>query len=260
MQYDPIKNIFNSIINKSTLFRQLFFLLLDILILRQWYVKKQIKQILKNKHNSVFYDAGAGFCQYSDFVLNNFPQTTVIATDLKNDYLNDFYSYLKPAQKKKFSYTTADLQKYISPQKVDLIIAVDILEHIEDDISTLKNFYNSMNNNAHLLISTPSNQDKAAAFTEEHVRPGYSIEEITAKLRNQGFKICSQKYSYGFFGKIYWNLIMKSSLKISSISKFLVILLPFYLLIVLLPALLCMYLDFKITNNKGNGLIILAQK
>ncbi|MCK9329991.1 MAG: methyltransferase [Candidatus Cloacimonetes bacterium] len=213
-----------------------------------------------DSQNTLFYDAGAGFCQYSYYMLKKFPQTKVFATDLKTIYLNDFYTFLNIEQQKRFSYTTADLQEYSLINKADLIIAVDILEHINDDISTIKNFYNSLKQDGYLIISTPSNLDKAAAFTAEHVRPGYSPNEICDKLINQGFKNINWKYTYGIWGKIYWLLVMKTTLKLINYTKYLMIIIPFYFLLIFIPVLICMYFDTITKNPKGNGIIITAQK
>lgn len=261
MQYDPVKNIFNRLIKNNRFFRKIFFYTLDLLILRQWYVKKEIKKYLSKEKKNVFFDAGAGFCQYSDYILEKYPMARVFAVDLKTDYLRDYYQSLSEGKKKKFSFSEGDLQNFeIQKGKADIVIAVDILEHIVDDSSVLKNFYSSMNHGAFLIISTPSNLDKAAAYTEEHVRPGYSILELKEKVKQQGFQEVSCKYSYGFWGKLYWHLIMKNSLTLIAVSKLFFIILPVYLLVVFIPALIFMILDIISYNRFGNGIILVAKK
>ncbi len=71
----------------------------------------------------------------------------------------------------------------------DIILSVDVMEHIEEDVLVFKNFYNSLKNNGVILISTPSDQggsdvhnDHEESFIDEHVRDGYSIKGITDKL------------------------------------------------------------------------------
>jgi len=259
MKYDPVKNIFARIIDQSTLCRSLFYHLLDLMILRQLHVKKNIKKYFHSQDQFVFYDAGAGFCQYTDFILKHYPHAQIVSMDLKTDYMQSYQKSLK-TNSRPISIFQGDLQSFVCPEKVDLVIAIDILEHIKDDLSVLKNFFQAMNNNATLIISTPSNMDKAAAFTEEHVRPGYSVKELSDKLKQTGFSLVDIHYSYGFWGKLYWVLGMKIPLQIVSLSKFLLILLPFYFLVVLPFNLIFMQLDLCLFNQKGNGIICVAKK
>ncbi|MDD2650950.1 MAG: class I SAM-dependent methyltransferase [Candidatus Cloacimonadales bacterium] len=260
MKYDPIKNIFAKAIDKNNVARNLFYRALDLLILRQWYVKKYIKMFFKTNDSFTFYDAGAGFCQYTDFVMKRYKNAKIVSMDLKSDYMKSYQRSLNKDQLSRIKVFEGDLQSFVSPEKTDLVIAIDILEHIENDISVLNNFYKSMNNKALLITSTPSNLDKAAAFTAEHVRPGYSPEDLQNKLLNAGFKIKEIRYSYGFWGKIYWNLGMKLPLQILSISKYFLIFMPVYFIVFMPFNLLFMLLDLMIINKAGNGIICIAEK
>jgi len=259
MNYQPTKNLINRIIKRNNLFRRCFFLALDCLILRQWYVKKQIRKYLPANDNLVLYDAGAGFCQYSHYVLGRSITAKVYAVDLRADYLADYNAMLSPQKKGRFIFETADLANYTLPERADIVIAIDILEHIEDDIAVLDNFYQSLKVGGVLIISTPSDIDSTAQFTGEHVRNGYSLDDLANKLTQTGFSIKHSEYSYGFWGRIYWRLIMKNSLLLVGKSKAFYCLLPFYLLIVIIPALICMCLDYFSYNKSGNGLIVVAE-
>ncbi len=259
MKYDPVKNIFAKLIHHNKLFRKVFYLILDITILRQLYVKKSIKKYYQKTEPFTFYDAGAGFCQYTDFILNHFPKADIVSMDLKTDYMLSYQSSL-PSNCKRIKIYQGDLQSFICPQKTDLVIAIDILEHIQDDISVLKNIYQTMNHEGKLIISTPSNLDKAAAFTEEHVRPGYSMLELENKLKKTGFKILEIYYSYGFWGKLYWNIGMKIPLSLLSLSKLFFMILPLYFIIVVPFNLIFMFLDMNLKNKKGNGIVCISKK
>ncbi|MFO7660664.1 MAG: class I SAM-dependent methyltransferase, partial [Candidatus Cloacimonadaceae bacterium] len=155
----------------------MFFLLLDMLFLRQWYVKKQIRLLLKKNSSLRFYDAGAGFCQYSDYILTSYRNSSVLALDLKEDYLKEYAGYAEQKYPDRFSWICADLVEYIPSDRFNLIAAIDILEHIENDVKVLENFYQCLADGGKLIISTPSTLDETARFTAEHVRPGYAEEE-----------------------------------------------------------------------------------
>jgi len=259
MQYDRVKDKFARIIDQYSVFRKLFYLLLDMLLLRQWYVKKEIKRHFSSVKSLRFYDAGAGFGQYSYFVLNKFKKAKVHAVDLKTNYMDSFALYAKKLGWDKLTVQQADLLDYTPKESFDLIIAIDILEHIEDDEQVLQNFRKVLDKGGKLIISSPSNFDESAKFTAEHVRPGYSKEEICSKLTKAGFRIVSFEYSYGKFGQIYWKLALKYPLSILSKLKILAILLPIYYIFFYPIAFGFMLLDYYSKNKIGTGVIVVAE-
>ncbi len=259
MQYDKVKDKFASAIDRYPVFRKLFYLLLDMLLLRQWYVKREIRKYFSTEKSLRFYDAGAGFGQYSYFVLNKFKKAKVHAVDLKTDYMDSFANYAKKIGWQNFTIQQADLVDYTPNESFDLIIAIDILEHIEDDEQVLQNFRKVLDKNGKLIISSPSNFDESAKFTAEHVRPGYSREDICSKLERAGFSIRSFEYSYGKFGQIYWKLALKIPLSLISKFKMLAIFLPIYYIIFYPIAFVFMLLDYYNKNKIGTGVIVVAE-
>jgi len=260
MEYTPVKNRINQFITHHLL-RKFFYISLDCFILRQWYVKKYLKKYLPPRQNFLFYDAGSGFCQYSDYVLKRYSQANVVAVDLKDDYLVYYDKYIQDKYSNRFSYIQADLENFSLPTKrADFILAIDILEHIIHDDEALKNFSKSMKDQGYLIISTPSNAKQTALFTAEHVRNGYSLAGLSEQLNRQGFTIVECEYSYGFWGSIYWFLMMYNSLIILNRGKIMMGLLPIYILIVYLPSLFAMLLDYWGKNKSGKGIILVAQK
>lgn len=259
MQYDKIKDKFAKLIDLFPVFRKLFYLVLDLLLLRQWYVKKAIKKHFPQDKKICFYDAGAGFGQYSYFILKYFRKAKVQAVDLKTDYMDSFARYAKLVDWQDFTAQQADLVDYIPKGKFDLIIAIDILEHIEQDEKVLQNFRQVLDSSGKLIISSPSTFDESAKFVAEHVRPGYDKDEIIDKLKNAGFKIVSFDYSYGKFGHLAWLLTMKYPMSLLGISKIFFLLLPFYYLVFYPISALFMWLDMMIKNKVGTGVIVVAE-
>jgi len=119
-----------------------------------------------------------------------------------------------------------------------------------------------------LLISTPSDQGGSdvhdhgteASFIDEHVRDGYSIEDIEAKLRQAGFTNIVSRYTYGKPGQIGWKLSMKIPIQLLNISKLFFILLPFYYIVTYPFALIFNFMDFYGKHETGTGLLVKAIK
>ena len=232
---------------------------MDMLLLRQWYVKREIKKYFPKDKPVRFYDAGAGFGQYSYFILKYFKNTKVHAVDLKTDYMDSFARYAVKHNLQDFTAQQADLTAYVPKDKFSLILAIDILEHIENDEQVLRNFRQVLDKNGKLIISSPSTFDESAKFTEEHVRPGYSKEEIISKLENAGFKIVSFDYSYGKWGHIAWLLSMKYPMNMLGKSKLFFLLLPIYYLLFYPLSALFMLCDLNMKIKTGTGIIVVAE-
>jgi len=260
MEYDPIKDKIHACIKRYPILRKAFFSALDMLILRQWYVKNEIRKCFNLDSEFTFLDAGAGYCQYSHFVLSKYKKAKVTAIDLKQDYLKEFYNYACRLFPGRFEFLIMDLEKFKSDQKSDLIIAIDILEHIENDRTVIDNFFQSLKLNGKLIISTPSDYDNTAMFTEEHVRNGYSKSEIYLKLEKAGFRIIDFQYSYGFWGKKGWFLSIKLPIIIVRFTSVFFTLIPLYYLLMYPLIFFLMVLDKQGKNKTGNGIIVIAEK
>ena len=273
MQYDPIKRSLGNVFNKTPFLRKLFYRLLDILLLRTWHVKKELRRWKKNyPDGATLLDAGSGFGQYSYFLSGVNTKWKVLGVDVKQEQIDDcnrFFKQINRSDRVKFEY--ADLTKFKKPETFDFILSVDVMEHILEDVQVFKNFSASMKKGGMLLISTPSDQggsdtqhdhdhDEVTGFIDEHVRDGYGIKEIEDKLKAAGFSKVDARYSYGRPGSISWKISMKYPILMLNTSKLFFIVLPFYYLILYPFALILNYFDVKNHHKTGTGLIVKAWK
>ncbi len=268
MHYDPIKNIFGNIIRKRAWLRILFYKLLGLMFLREWYVKRELrKQISGIKKPIVVYDAGSGFGQYSYYIAKKFPFATIYASDLKAEQIADCEQFFSAIGLTQCSFAVEDLTKIQHSEKFDFILSIDVMEHILEDELVFKNFYEALKPQGSLFINTPSNLGGSDAhskndesFIGEHTRNGYGTDEIKIKLEKAGFKLESIRYTYGFWGNLYWKLGIKYPMQLLNISKIFFIIIPFYYLVTLPFVLLMMCLDYITDNKTGTGLNVLARK
>lgn len=269
MKYDPIKRSLGVVFNKQPFLRKLFYRLLDLLLLRTWHIKKAIrswKRNLKGKINIL--DAGSGFGQYSYFLSKQSKNWNILGVDVKTEQIedcNNFFSKIKKTENVKFEY--ADLTKFSKDEEYNLILSVDVMEHILEDVEVFKNFHKSLKKNGMVLISTPSDQggsdvhdEDDHSFIDEHVRDGYNINEIEDKLKSAGFTKVEANYSYGWPGKISWKLSMKYPIQMLNFSKLFFIIIPIYYIITYPFSFILNYLDVNLKHKTGTGLIVKAYK
>jgi len=269
MQYDPIKRSLGNVFDKSPFLRKTFYSLLDLLLLRAWHVHKELKTFKSECGDAPnILDAGAGFGQYSFWMWKRFKNCSILAVDVKEEQVadcNNFFRQIRAGEKVKF--IVDDLTVFKRDNLYDLVLSVDVMEHILEDVLVFKNFHASMKKGGMLLISTPSDQggsdvqgESDSSFIEEHVRDGYNIKEIEQKLLSAGFSKVEARYSYGAPGKISWRLSMKYPILMLGASKLFFILLPFYYIITFPVSFILNYADVNGRHPTGTGLIVKAWK
>jgi len=243
-------------------------MMLGLMFLREWYVKRKIKQLFKDKPPKDIFDAGSGFGQYSYFMAKRFPSAKIEAVDVKVDQIEDCKYFFPKTGLLNVNFAEGDLTLLNDKELYDFVLSVDVMEHIEDDLGVFKRFYNALRKNGRVLINTPSNLGGSDAHDEhddsfigEHVRLGYSKEDICGKLESAGFSIESFEYTYGTWGKRYWRLGIKYPMLMLNKSKLLFVLLPFYYLFTIWFVWLFMWLDVNDKNkDAGTGVLVVAKK
>jgi len=268
MHYDPIKRKLGVVFNTATWTRVLFYQLLDLLLLRSWHIQRALRQWKTTQSSPVqVLDAGFGFGQYTYRMAKSLNYQAIDAVDLKDEQVADCDGFFKKVNIPNVHFQTGDLTTFVQPEKYNLVLCVDVMEHIEEDVKVLTNYCQSLKKGGMLLISTPSDQggsdvhdDGETSFIEEHVRDGYGVEDMAEKLKTAGFSTWDIQYSYGKWGRISWLLSMKYPMLMLNKTSLFFIVLPLYYLITYPFAFLFNAIDVRVHNAKGTGLIVKAWK
>jgi SAM-dependent methyltransferase len=266
MLYDPIKNIFASVIRKVPSLRIVFYKLLDLMFLRSWYVRRELREIRKKLHGKIsIYDAGTGFGQYTYYMSKHLVPASIYAVDVKEDWICDLREFF--SDKPGITFGIADLRTIDHTEEFDLIVCIDVMEHIEEDVKVFQNFYKALRMGGYLLINSPStfggsdvHDEGDESFVGEHARDGYSAEDLETKLIPIGFKTYKSRYTYGYWGERSWRLGIKYPMQMLNLSKVFLVLLPFYYIITFPFTLIMMYLDYISDNTTGSGINFIAKK
>lgn len=86
----------------------------------------------------------------------------------------------------------------IKDRKYDYVVACEVLEHIEDDMQTLREWISYLKYDGKLIISVPAHWKRWGSSDEYvgHYRR-YEKKELKEKIKNIGFKI-EKIYTYDF--------------------------------------------------------------
>lgn len=269
MQYEPIKKTLGTVFSGSPSRRKILYFLMDLLLLRTWHVKKALKRISHNLPSGArILDAGSGLGQYTWRMTRMNKSWRISAVDISDEQTAESRVFFKRAGLDgRVEFRILDLTCLDDKDCYDLILCVDVMEHIHDDNRVFRNFFNAMKPGGNLVISTPSDKGGSDAhgeheesFIDEHVRNGYSVEDITSKLLDAGFSGICTKYTYGRPGSLSWRLSMKYPVRMLNISYAFFIFLPFYYLIVFPVSLILNTFDLHQTHESGTGLLVTARK
>lgn len=269
MQYDPIKKTVGRFFSGPLIMRKIFYFFLDILLLRSWHVRKALGGVVrKYPGEASVLDAGAGFGQYTWRMSRMNRKWKIKAVDIDADHIKDnaiFFS--RAGLSGRVTCEILDLTRLNETDSYDLILSVDVMEHIEEDELVFRNFFRALRPGGSLLISTPSDKggsdvhdEEEKSFIDEHVRDGYGIGEISQKLVRAGFDNVKALYTYGKPGALSWRLSMKYPVMMLNSSKLFFIILPLYYMIFFPFVLILNIFDVSLIHKSGTGLLVSASR
>lgn len=156
------------------------------------------------------------------------------------------------------NFSSKDILIFSINKKYDLVIAIEVLEHIKDDVKAIRNANKLLRKNGFFLITVPINEKYRTEFDNRsgHVRR-YDEKDLTNKLKKQGFSIIKIKYfNFPLLWLWYFNVyLLYGSKKSKSKEKKL----PFY--VDLLRIFNKIFLiDLIFNSKKATNIMILAQK
>lgn len=108
-----------------------------------------------------------------------------------------------------------DISKYYGT--FDIILALDVLEHIQDDVETMHRAYKMLKPGGYFLVNVPAHKFLWSEHDEAlHHKRRYHSLEITQKLKDSGFEIVKKSYfvTTAFFPILFirtWNTLFKKS-------------------------------------------------
>ncbi len=271
MEYDPVKDALGKFFRIHPVLQRVFFALLHAVFLRSWYVRREVHALLDDapagRHTDVL-DAGTGFGQYAAYIAQRFPRARVLAVDVKPDYLADLRRFVeRTALRDRIAFREYDLTGPPLDQAFDLIVSVDVMEHIEDDRTVFRNFAQMLTDGGHVIVNTPSDQGGSdtktygeEGFVDEHVRPGYGLAALQEKMEEAGLETVRAGYTYGAYGSIAWRILVKWPMQMLAATRLAFAVLPVYYLAALPVGLVLNAMDVHSHNETGTGLILVARK
>jgi SAM-dependent methyltransferase len=146
-------------------------------------------------HESVL-DAGCGRGLYTRVLINRAQK--VASLDYSKDSIDSLKRRLGHLPHLSL-YVGSATDLPFSNEKFNLVLHCEVLEHIEDDRKVLAELFRVLQPGGRLIISVPV--PPAPIYDSEHVREGYTLEDISQLLQQAGFAILRHQYCMFNFSK-----------------------------------------------------------
>ncbi len=164
------------------------------------HLRRIIKQIIRPLEFESVLDVGCGQGSFLSELQAEFPGIKASGIDLSP-------SAVKLARERVPGgrFAVMDISEQALDEKCDLVVCSEVLEHIPDDITALRNLRKMTGK--YLLISTPQGRMRQFEKQVGHVR-NYAAGELVKKLEMSGFGIVSiVEWGFPFYSPLYRNFL-----------------------------------------------------
>lgn len=234
--------------------------------IRAEHVIRQITsvEVCQNRPVSVL-DAGTSRGDLAIYLARKYWNWDVTGLELVEEKIRQANHIRKAFGLQNVKFITGDITRLDFHEQFDLVTCTDVLEHIDDDVLALARLQASVKKGGRLILTFPSipqrrhlqiveRKQKGIGLDREsygHKRDGYSVDEITPKLKNQGFDDIRCIQTFGIFGTFAYDLFFYIGDNNPNPLVYLLCL-PFFIVLG--------FLDVVLPIQHGSGLMVVAQK
>ena len=147
-------------------------------------------QIKPHLHGSIL-EIGSGTGTYSEKLVHGFPNTRIVLTDFDPSYVNALQvKYKSPTVKAQLlDFGSAESFAALG-ESFDSAFALNVLEHVEDDVQALANVYENLKPGGTFVVLVPAHPFLYNCMDEAvgHYRR-YTKQVLIDKARRAGFEV-----------------------------------------------------------------------
>lgn len=212
------------------------------------------QKIIKGLNFTKILDAGTGSGVYANYLYYHFPKAVTYAIDINKEMIKQ----AKKLFPSRIHFTLGDILYLKKRNYFDLIVCIDVLEHILDNKKALKNFSQALESKGKLIIHVPKRKfylyfnSLPLPQHSQHRNEGFSVSELKNKLKIYNFKINKIQMTIGPLEELGWELnwffIQKTPYIICGLFY------PLWFLLAWIDRL------FIFTPEKYRGFFIIAEK
>lgn len=165
-------------------------------------------------------DAGCGPGLFTFYVAERFPEAHISGYDISLGHIDICNQSKSSRGLRNVNFEAVDLTEFSEVENYDLIFSVDVLEHIPENLRVFKNIYDALMPGGVFYLAMPYEPGHRYLFSrryfgkyiawsqKEHVGRQYSPNHVSEILSRIGFHSIESGYTFGFWGKLAWEVDM----------------------------------------------------
>ena len=187
-----------------------------------------LKRVLESEiiEGSIIFDIGGydGFISYN--LKKLFPKLNITTIDIDKAGLQE------ATERGLNSVYASALELPIKDNRVDLVICLDIVEHVKEDSRFIKEISRVLKKGGKVILSTPMQNGVSFPFISKekskiinknwgHVRMGYDLKELEILFKSNDLVIKETSKYFNVFSKLTYLILLNSGPIINIVSKLL---------------------------------------
>ncbi|ETX09169.1 class I SAM-dependent methyltransferase [Candidatus Entotheonella palauensis] len=189
--------------------------------LRVWHLIKALRRLgFWQPGPLAMLDAGGGEGAFAYYCARRFPAWQVVVADDEPDTIARGQQIAGGLGLKNLRVQLADLTAFCATACYDIVICSDVLEHIEDDRTVVRNLARALKPGGVLCLTSPSIPQRRhlalVAWRERrigfhpsqygHVRDGYSVADMQHFLAANDLTVETLCWTFGRFGTLMFDI------------------------------------------------------
>lgn len=269
MDYEPLKGRLARLFLRSPWLKRLLFFLSRQVFLRELEVRRALRRLAAEGFRPRrILDAGTGYGQYALALKRFFPEARILSVDINPACVAQLQDLCRRGGVAGVEARVADLLDFQLDEPVDLVLNVDVVEHIQDDRRVFRVFGQVLAPGGLLLLHTPAMEDglseeevlRRTPAVGEHAREGYTRAMLRERLAQAGLEEVALRSTYGPAGGLAWHLGVRGPLRALKAGFWTLPLVLAWSALSLLPVRLLNALALRSDGRRGGCLLALARK
>jgi 2-polyprenyl-3-methyl-5-hydroxy-6-metoxy-1,4-benzoquinol methylase len=188
--------------------------------LRAYHVLRALRRTVSPRQPLRVLDAGCGRGDMALFLARRNPNWHIVGFELDRTKLENACHAAQRLGLRNIEFIAGRLEALPFEDGFDIVLNADVLEHIEDDRSAIRNLCRALRPGGHVIVTSPSVpqrkhlptvrwREKRIGFEFSqtgHVRTGYSKEDLAEKFSGAGGRVVRSYYTFGFFGTLAFDV------------------------------------------------------
>lgn len=158
----------------------------------------------------VILDAGCGRGDYSFYLARRYPDAQVYAVDIDEDRVERNRRTASHLGLDNVTFQVSDIVKIRFATKFDLIISIDVLEHIPQQEQALRNLVDHLTPEGRVFYHIPTVRERPVPFSralagfqrwaeKEHIAEERSAAEFLELMRRTGYVVTRSHRTFGYY-------------------------------------------------------------